>query len=113
QTLAVTELNFVSDGITTAWANCLPSVRRRCCRELGNTVCETRDLAACGTLVNDALLRGAHDLGLGIFQGRECSVAIARRNRLFDLAHRTAQARAARLIDLSSARDLARRFAGR
>src|SRR5262249_57119238 len=113
KTLSTQELILVSDGNTTSWRKSLPSIRSCRPSQLGNTMRETRDLAACGTLGDHALLGGAHDLGLGNFQRRERSVAIARRNRLFDLAHRTAQARAARLIDLGSARDLARRFAGR
>src|SRR5262249_55604851 len=109
----MTELNFVSDGNTTSWTKSLPSIRSCRTGQLGNTMRETRDLAACGTLVDHALLGGAHDLGLGNFQPPARSVASPRLNRLFDLAHRTAQARAASLIDLGSARDLARRFAGR
>src|SRR5262245_61571036 len=39
--------------------------------ELGDVVGQARNLAACGVLVNDALLCRAHDHRLRLFQGRE------------------------------------------
>src|SRR5712692_7964879 len=78
--------------------------------ELGNLVVEARHLAARRVAVNHALLCGAHDQRLGLLQRIERLAAVAGRDRLLDLAHRSAQLGAARLVDLGAARDLARGF---
>jgi hypothetical protein len=81
--------------------------------ELGDPVREPRDFAAGGVTVDDVFLRSADYGRLGLNHGRERRGAIARCDRLLDLAYRATQARASRFIDDGAARDLAGGFLGR
>src|SRR5262245_41895579 len=63
-------------------------------------------------LVHDAFLGGAHEDRLGLLEGGEGVLAVARRDRFLDLADERAHARAARLVDLGAAHDLARGLLG-
>src|SRR5882757_9846346 len=80
--------------------------------ELGDAMRQARDLAARSVLMHDAALRCTHDHRLGGLQRGACRSAVAADDRFFDLANGLAQQRAARLVDLGPARDLARGFAG-
>src|SRR6185436_13290883 len=62
--------------------------------------------------MHDALLRGAHDLGLRCLECCCCCYLVAGRDRLLDVAHGRAHARAARGVDFGAARDHACGFAG-
>src|SRR5215472_412131 len=80
--------------------------------ERGEAMAEARDFAAGGILVNDAVLRGPHDDGLGLAQRRRRLGAIAARERILDLADIVAQPRAPRFVDRGPARNLARCLLG-
>src|SRR5690348_10954409 len=68
---------------------------------------ETAHLAGGHVGVDDALLRGPCDLGLGRLERGNGFVVLAAGDRLFDLADEGAHARPARLVDLGARRDLA------
>jgi len=74
--------------------------------QFGDLVREPRYFSACGITMHDAFLRRADQSRLGFGQGAECSAAVARGDRLFDLADRRAHARAPGFVDDSPARGL-------
>src|SRR5215475_4421878 len=80
--------------------------------ELGDAVRQARYFAAGRVLMDDALLRRAHDLGFGVLERGKRAVAIAAGDRLFDLDDGGPQARAPRLVYFSATRDLARSLLG-
>jgi hypothetical protein len=84
----------------------------RLCAELGDLVDEPRHLATGGVAMNGAHLAGADYRRLRFRHGGNCSGAIAGGDRFLDFTHGGAQARAPRLIDHGTARDLARGLLG-
>src|SRR4051812_37215910 len=67
--------------------------------ELGGRMREARNLAVRCIAMDDALLRGTHDLGLGGLQRGERGGLVAGGDCLLDLAHGGTHPRAASLVD--------------
>jgi hypothetical protein len=86
--------------------------RRTLFAELGDTVREPRHFSLCGIAMNDAVVRRPDQRRLGFGHGGQRRGAIASRDRLFDLTHRRAHARAPPRVDRSAAGGLARGFLG-
>ena len=81
--------------------------------ELSDPVGQSGYLTARRFLVDDAGASRPHESGLGGHQSRRCGGLISARDGVFDVAQRSAHARAPRLIHFSAARDLARGLFGR
>lgn len=80
--------------------------------ELRDLVRQARDFPARAVLVNDVLLRRAHQIGLRGLQRLQRGFAVALGDGLLDRAHGVAHAGAARFIDGRATGDLAGRLAG-
>jgi hypothetical protein len=80
--------------------------------ELADLMGQARHLPARGLLMDDAALGGPHELGFGGQEGRFGLGLIPACDRVIDQAQIVAHARAARLVDLGTARDLAGRLLG-
>lgn len=70
------------------------------------------DFAAGGILMNLAIVRGAHEFGLGRFHGGDGLGAVTGRDCILNQTDGVAHARTPRLVDLGAARNLTDCLAG-